>query len=388
MPSSFPGAHGDAAGAHRQFVVVLKGHRASAFRSPTRNSSRGPRRSGPVTATPCRTYLVAALLFILLNYAMTKARHVGRASAQRRGTTAGKVTNAMPTIVQVARARWTGGCRHAGGGGRRRGDDRERDPRALRSAATTRVVTTASGATTTAYQPTCRTQRRRARIHWIRALRLAPTWTRTKNLPVNSRLLCQLSYGGKSRDRDRVALKLRQKTGRGTKRRRQANPWLPTRALGRMASDHAPDARAGSLADRSKLQRFAWLSIAAALATIVLKTGAWWMTGSVGLLSDAAESTVNLVAAIRALFALRIAARPADETHHYGHTKAEFFSAAAEGTMIFVAAAVIWSAIQRIIEPPQPLENVGIGLGISVLASVVNGLVAWCCCAPAASTVR
>ena len=130
------------------------------------------------------------------------------------------------------------------------------------------------------------------------------------------------------------------------------------------------------LADRSKLQRFAWLSIAAALATIVLKTGAWWMTGSVGLLSDAAESTVNLVAAIGALFALRIAARPADETHHYGHTKAEFFSAAAEGTMIFVAAAfIIWSAIQRIIEP-QPLENVGIGLGISVLASVVNGLVA------------
>ena len=105
------------------------------------------------------------------------------------------------------------------------------------------------------------------------------------------------------------------------------------------------------------------LTIAAALATIVLKTGAWWMTGSVGLLSDAAESTVNLVAAIGALFALRIAARPADETHHYGHTKAEFFSAAAEGTMIFVAAAfIIWSAIQRIIEP-QPLENVGIGLG-------------------------
>ena len=94
----------------------------------------------------------------------------------------------------------------------------------------------------------------------------------------------------------------------------------------------------------------------------------------VGLLSDAAESTVNLVAAIGALFALRIAARPADETHHYGHTKAEFFSAAAEGTMIFVAAAfIIWSAIQRIIEP-QPLENVGIGLiGLVALAIRLTG---------------
>lgn len=134
-------------------------------------------------------------------------------------------------------------------------------------------------------------------------------------------------------------------------------------------SSHTPPARAN-------LTRFAWLSIAAALATIVLKTGAWWLTGSVGLLSDAAESSVNLVAAIVALFALRVAARPADETHHYGHSKAEFFSAAAEGTMIFAAAVfIIISAVDRFLHP-QPLENVGIGLGISVGASVINGLVA------------
>lgn len=128
---------------------------------------------------------------------------------------------------------------------------------------------------------------------------------------------------------------------------------------------------------RPDLTKFAWLSIAAALATITLKTGAWWVTGSVGLLSDAAESTVNLVAAVVALFALRLAARPADDTHHYGHTKAEFFSAAAEGTMIFAAAAfIIVTAIERLINP-QPLENVGVGLLISVVASVINGLVAW-----------
>lgn len=127
---------------------------------------------------------------------------------------------------------------------------------------------------------------------------------------------------------------------------------------------------------REDLTKYAWLSIAAALATIALKSGAWWLTGSVGLLSDAAESTVNLVAAIVALFALRLAARPADDTHHYGHTKAEFFSAAAEGTMIFAAAVfIIWSAVNRFLHP-QPLENVGIGLGISVFASLINGGVA------------
>jgi cation diffusion facilitator family transporter len=124
------------------------------------------------------------------------------------------------------------------------------------------------------------------------------------------------------------------------------------------------------------LTRFAWLSIGAALVTIALKTGAWWITGSVGLLSDAAESVVNLVAAVVALVALRVAVRPADRTHHYGHSKAEYFSAAAEGLMIFVAAAVIlYTSVQRFLDP-QPLENVGIGLAVSVLASAVNGGVA------------
>ena len=128
---------------------------------------------------------------------------------------------------------------------------------------------------------------------------------------------------------------------------------------------------------RRDLTTYAWLSIAAALATITLKTGAWWLTDSVGLLSDAAESSVNLVAAVVALFALRLAAKPADDTHHFGHTKAEFFSAAAEGTMIFGAAVfIIWSAISRFFDP-QPLDNIGIGLAISVVASAINGAVAF-----------
>ncbi|MDO5287183.1 MAG: cation diffusion facilitator family transporter [Actinomycetia bacterium] len=125
------------------------------------------------------------------------------------------------------------------------------------------------------------------------------------------------------------------------------------------------------------LATYAWLSIAAAIATIALKTGAWLLTGSVGLLSDAAESVVNLVAACVALGVLRVAARPADEGHMFGHTKAEFFSAAVEGVMIFVAAvAIMVSAVQRFIHP-APLDNVGIGLGISVVASLINGAVGW-----------
>lgn len=124
------------------------------------------------------------------------------------------------------------------------------------------------------------------------------------------------------------------------------------------------------------LSHFAYLSIAAALATIALKTMAWQVTGSVGLLSDAAESVVNLVAAIAALVALRVAALPADKNHHFGHSKAEYFSAALEGQMIFIAAVVIiWSAVDRFMHP-LPIENVGIGLGISVVASFINGAVA------------
>lgn len=123
------------------------------------------------------------------------------------------------------------------------------------------------------------------------------------------------------------------------------------------------------------LTRFAWLSIAAAVVTIGLKSAAFLVTGSVGLLSDAAESLVNLVAAVVALIALKVATRPADDNHHFGHGKAEYFSAGLEGMMIFVAAAVIvWTSIDRFLHP-QPLESVGIGLGISVLASVLNGAV-------------
>ena len=128
---------------------------------------------------------------------------------------------------------------------------------------------------------------------------------------------------------------------------------------------------------RTHLERYAWLSIAAALATITMKTGAWWVTGSVGLLADAAESIVNLVAAVAALVALRVAARSADDNHHFGHSKAEYFSAAIEGGMIFVAASfIIWQSIGRLLDP-QPVEQAGVGLAISVIASVINGAVAW-----------
>ncbi len=124
-----------------------------------------------------------------------------------------------------------------------------------------------------------------------------------------------------------------------------------------------------------RLTGYAWLSIAAALVTIALKFGAYVLTGSVGLLSDAAESLVNLVAAVVALIALKVAARPPDEGHHYGHGKAEYFSAGIEGLMIFVAAAVILvSSVQRFLHPVA-LESVGLGLAISTVASAVNGAV-------------
>jgi cation diffusion facilitator family transporter len=121
------------------------------------------------------------------------------------------------------------------------------------------------------------------------------------------------------------------------------------------------------------LTRFAWLSIATAVATIGLKSSAYLLTGSVGLLSDAAESVVNLVAAVVALIALTVAARPADDNHDYGHGKAEYFSAGIEGMLIFVAAAfILVTSFQRFLHP-SALESVGIGLAISTLASVLNG---------------
>ncbi|HNN13843.1 MAG TPA: cation diffusion facilitator family transporter [Anaerolineales bacterium] len=128
--------------------------------------------------------------------------------------------------------------------------------------------------------------------------------------------------------------------------------------------------------DRTFLTRFAWISIAAAVLTIGLKTVAYFLTGSVGLLSDALESLVNLVGALMALAMLTIAARPADEDHEYGHSKAEYFSSGVEGTLILIAAiSIIWTAIPRLFDP-KPLEQVGIGLAVSAAASVVNLLAA------------
>ena len=119
------------------------------------------------------------------------------------------------------------------------------------------------------------------------------------------------------------------------------------------------------------------LSIAVALATIALKTGAWWLTGSVGLLSDAMESLVNLAGAIFALAMVTIAARPPDEDHPFGHHKAEYFSSGFEGALIFAAAlAIIWAAVDRLLAP-QPLEQLGWGLSLSVISSVINGVLAW-----------
>jgi cation diffusion facilitator family transporter len=124
--------------------------------------------------------------------------------------------------------------------------------------------------------------------------------------------------------------------------------------------------------ERATLTRFAWLSIAAAVVTIGLKAAAYLITGSVGLLSDALESLVNLVAAVMALTMLTIAARPPDEEHAYGHDKAEYFSSGVEGALIVIAAlSIIVSAVPRL-ATPQPIEQVGLGLGISVAASLVN----------------
>ena len=128
--------------------------------------------------------------------------------------------------------------------------------------------------------------------------------------------------------------------------------------------------------ERSGLTRFAWLSISVALATIALKALAYFVTDSVGLLSDALESLVNLAAALMALTMLIVAARPADEMHAFGYSKAEYFSSGVEGAMIVVAAAIIaWTALPRLITP-QPLEQVGIGLAASIIAAALNFFVA------------
>jgi cation diffusion facilitator family transporter len=119
-------------------------------------------------------------------------------------------------------------------------------------------------------------------------------------------------------------------------------------------------------------RKFALLSIGAALATIVLKTLAWSLTGSVGLLSDALEGTVNLAGAVVALIMLGIATRPPDDVHAYGYTKAEYFASGFEGMLILLAAAgIAFAAVQRLLDP-RPLANIGIGVAVSAVASAVN----------------
>jgi len=118
--------------------------------------------------------------------------------------------------------------------------------------------------------------------------------------------------------------------------------------------------------------RFAWLSIAAALITIILKTTAYLLTGSVGLLSDALESLINLAAAILALITVSVAARPPDESHMFGHEKAEYFSSGIEGALILVAAvSIIVVSVARLLQP-RPLEQAAVGLAVTVAASLIN----------------
>jgi cation diffusion facilitator family transporter len=128
---------------------------------------------------------------------------------------------------------------------------------------------------------------------------------------------------------------------------------------------------------RMQVSAYLKLSVAVALATIAMKAGAWWLTGSVSLLSDALESLVNQAGATVALLMVTIAAHPPDEDHPYGHHKAEYFSSGFEGVLILVAAlAIIWAALQRLIEP-QPLQRIGWGLGLTELSAALNAALAW-----------
>ena len=120
------------------------------------------------------------------------------------------------------------------------------------------------------------------------------------------------------------------------------------------------------------LTRFAWLAVATALVTMALKLVAWRLTGSVGLLSDAFESIVNLAAALFAVVVLRWAAKPPDEDHAYGHAKAEYLAAGVEGTLIFIAAlSIAWAAIARLIHPAE-LEDLGVGMSVNAVAAAIN----------------
>ena len=126
---------------------------------------------------------------------------------------------------------------------------------------------------------------------------------------------------------------------------------------------------------RENLSRYVWLSILAAVLTIALKAAAYFFTGSVGLLSDALESVINLVAALIALLVIKIAAQPPDDDHAFGHDKAEYFSSGIEGMLIFFAAfGIFYSAVPRLFAP-QPLEYIGIGLSFSLVATLINLIV-------------
>lgn len=121
---------------------------------------------------------------------------------------------------------------------------------------------------------------------------------------------------------------------------------------------------------------FAWLSVAAAIATISIKLGAYFITNSVGLLSDALESFINLVTALLTLWVLAVAARPPDQEHAYGHTKAEYLSSGVEGALIVIAAfTIVYTAVPRLIDP-EPIARIGWGLALSLLAAIINLVVA------------
>ncbi len=126
-----------------------------------------------------------------------------------------------------------------------------------------------------------------------------------------------------------------------------------------------------------QVQQYLKLSVLVAVLTIALKTAAWWWTGSVGLLSDALESGVNLAGALFGLAMVTIARRPPDEDHPFGHHKAEYFSSAFEGALILIAAlGIAWAAIDRL-RAPQPLEQLGVGLVLSLVSTAINGALAW-----------
>ncbi|MFN3304221.1 MAG: cation diffusion facilitator family transporter, partial [Roseateles sp.] len=124
-------------------------------------------------------------------------------------------------------------------------------------------------------------------------------------------------------------------------------------------------------------RRYLKLSVATALATIALKTAAWWWTGSVSLAADALESLVNLAGAVFALAMVTLAAQPPDEEHPYGHHKAEYFSSGFEGILIIAAGlGILWGAVDRW-RHPEPLEAIGLGVALAVVSSALNGAMAW-----------